>query len=105
MEEVNKLLDVTIEFSRYMQQDVLVVNRFLDEYLYYNTGEYLTKLLALLQWMTSMTITGIFKRIYYEIFYKYLYSNESNFICSTRIIYKFIYIYIYIYIQIYRKTY
>ncbi|KAF3427392.1 hypothetical protein E2986_08348 [Frieseomelitta varia] len=59
MEEINKLLDVTIEFSRYMQQDVLVVNRFLDEYLYFNTGEYQTKLLALLQWMTSMTITEI----------------------------------------------
>ncbi|XP_043510095.1 centromere protein I-like isoform X3 [Frieseomelitta varia] len=63
MEEINKLLDVTIEFSRYMQQDVLVVNRFLDEYLYFNTGEYQTKLLALLQWMTSMTITGIFKHL------------------------------------------
>mgnify|MGYP004593787299 CR=1 FL=1 len=64
MEEINKLLDVTIEFSRYMQQDVLVVNRFLDEYLYFNTGEYLTKLLALLQWMTSVTITGTFVNVF-----------------------------------------
>ncbi|KAK1138121.1 hypothetical protein K0M31_002605 [Melipona bicolor] len=63
MEEINKLLDVTIEFSRYIQQDVLVVNRFLDEYLYFNTGEYLTKFLALLQWMTSVTITDLQENI------------------------------------------
>lgn len=63
MEEINKLLDVTIEFSRYIQQDVLVVNRFLNEYLYFNTGEYLTKFLALLQWMTSVTITDLQENI------------------------------------------
>lgn len=63
-EEINKLLDITIEFSQYMQQDILVVNRFLDEYLYFNTGEYQSKLLVLLQWMTSVSISGIFSFIF-----------------------------------------
>lgn len=55
-EEINKLLDMIAEFSRYMQQGVPAVNRFLDEYLYFNTGEYRSKLLVLLQW-TSASIT------------------------------------------------
>lgn len=57
-EEINKLLDMTIEFSRYMQQGILVVNRFLHEYLYFNTGEYQSKLLALMEWMTTVSISG-----------------------------------------------
>nr|XP_033195550.1 centromere protein I-like isoform X1 [Bombus vancouverensis nearcticus] len=62
-EEINKLLDITIEFSQYMQQDILVVNRFLDEYLYFNTGEYQSKLLVLLQWMTSVSISDLQEKI------------------------------------------
>nr|XP_034184173.1 centromere protein I-like [Osmia lignaria] len=58
-EEINKLLDMTIEFSRYMQQGILVVNRFLDEYLYFNTGEYQSKLLALMEWMTTVSISDL----------------------------------------------
>lgn len=53
---------MTAEFSRYMQQGILVVNRFLDEYLYFNTGEYQSQLLTLLQWMTSVSIGGTYYR-------------------------------------------
>ncbi|XP_076767150.1 centromere protein I [Xylocopa sonorina] len=63
MEEINMLLDMTIEFSRYMQQGIPVVNRFLDEYLYLNSGEYELKLLALIQWMTSVSISDLQERI------------------------------------------
>ncbi|PBC28501.1 Centromere protein I [Apis cerana cerana] len=63
MEEINKLLDMTIEFSRYMQQDIPVVNHFLGEYLYFNTGEYQSKLLMLLQWMTSLSISDLQEKI------------------------------------------
>lgn len=55
---MDKLLAMTVEFSRYMQEGVLVVKLFFDEYLYYNTGEHLPKLLELLQWMTSVSVTG-----------------------------------------------
>ncbi|XP_053977047.1 centromere protein I-like isoform X2 [Hylaeus volcanicus] len=62
-EEIDKLLEMTAEFSRYMQQGIPVVNRFLDEYLYFNTGEYRSKLLALLQWMTSTSISDLQDKI------------------------------------------
>ncbi|XP_076647253.1 centromere protein I [Halictus rubicundus] len=72
-EEINKLLDMTVEFSRYMQQGILVVGRFLDEYLYFNTGEHQSKLLALLQWMTLVSVSDLqnkvlvhVKNMYYE---------------------------------------
>ncbi|XP_076624927.1 centromere protein I [Colletes latitarsis] len=62
-EEINALLDMTAEFSRYMQQGIPVVNRFLDEYFYFNTGEYRSKLLILLQWMTSASISDLQEKI------------------------------------------
>ncbi|XP_076282987.1 centromere protein I [Lasioglossum baleicum] len=62
-EEKNKLLDMTVEFSRYMQQGMLVVGRFLDEYLYLNTGEHQSKLLALLQWMTSVSVSDLQNKV------------------------------------------
>lgn len=58
-EEKDKLLEMTIEFSRYMQQGILVVKHFLGEYLDFNTGSHRSKLLGLLQWMTSVSVTGI----------------------------------------------
>ena len=58
-EEINNLLDMTAEFSRYMQQGIPVANHFLDEYLYFNTGEYQSKLLALIQWITSISISDL----------------------------------------------
>ncbi|XP_076390259.1 centromere protein I isoform X2 [Megachile rotundata] len=67
VEEINKLLDMTIEFSRYMQQGVLVVNRFLNEYLYFNTGEYQSKLLMLLQWMTPISSSDLHRKILVHI--------------------------------------
>lgn len=57
-EEMDKFLTMTIEFSRYMQEGILIVKLFFDEYFYYNSGEHLLKLLDLLQWMTSISITG-----------------------------------------------
>ncbi|XP_017876950.1 uncharacterized protein LOC108623149 [Ceratina calcarata] len=58
-EETNKLLDMTIEFSRYMQQSVPTVNRFIHEYLYHNMGEYQSQLLALMEWMTSVSSSDL----------------------------------------------
>lgn len=79
MEEINKLLDMTIEFSRYMQQDIPVVNHFLGEYLYFNTGEYQSKLLMLLQWMTSLSISGIFSiNVFIKGFYAKYYIIKNN---------------------------
>lgn len=60
-EEMDKFLSMTIEFSRYMQEEILVVKLFFDEYLYYNTGEHLPQLLNLLQWMTSISVAGNYK--------------------------------------------
>lgn len=60
---MDKFLSMTIEFSRYMQEEILVVKLFFDEYLYYNTGEYLPQLLNLLQWMTSISVAGNYKGV------------------------------------------
>lgn len=62
-EEKDKLLEMTIEFSRYMQQGILVVKHFLGEYLDFNTGSHRSKLLGLLQWMTSVSVTDIQERV------------------------------------------
>ncbi|KAM0733058.1 Centromere protein I [Formica fusca] len=62
-EEMDKFLSMTIEFSRYMQEEILVVKLFFDEYLYYNTGEYLPQLLNLLQWMTSISVADLRENI------------------------------------------
>ncbi|XP_078052071.1 centromere protein I-like [Augochlora pura] len=71
--EVNNLLDMTIQSLRYMQQGVLVVSRFLGEYLYFNTEDYQSKILALLQWMTLVSVSDLqekllmhLKTMYYE---------------------------------------
>lgn len=58
--EAASLLDLTAEFSRYAQQGVPVVARFLDEYLYLNPGgKHRSKLLALLPWITSVSLNGV----------------------------------------------
>ncbi|XP_072766560.1 centromere protein I isoform X2 [Anoplolepis gracilipes] len=62
-EEMNKFLSMTIEFSRYMQEEILVVKLFFDEYLYYNTGEHLPQFLDLLQWMTSISVADLRENI------------------------------------------
>ncbi|XP_070516932.1 centromere protein I isoform X2 [Cardiocondyla obscurior] len=62
-EEMDKILTMTIEFSRYMQEGILVIKLFFDEYLYYNSGEHLPKLLGLLQWMTSVSVTELRENI------------------------------------------
>ncbi|KOC59649.1 Centromere protein I [Habropoda laboriosa] len=63
MKDIDRLLDMTVEFSRYMQQGIPVVNHFLDAYLYFNTGEHQSKLLALLQWMTSVPVSDLQEKI------------------------------------------
>ncbi|EZA56256.1 Centromere protein I [Ooceraea biroi] len=62
-EEMDKFLTMTVEFSRYIQEGILVVKLFFDEYLYYNTGEHLLKLLDLLQWMTSISVAELRENI------------------------------------------
>ncbi|XP_012527301.1 centromere protein I [Monomorium pharaonis] len=62
-EEMNKFLTMTVEFSRYMQEGILIVKLFFDEYLYYNSGEHLLKLFDLLQWMTSISVTELRENI------------------------------------------
>ncbi|CAL1684747.1 unnamed protein product [Lasius platythorax] len=72
-EEMDRFLSMTIEFSRYMQEEILVVKLFFDEYLYYNTGEHLPKLLNLLQWMTSVSVADLQENILihvHNIFYE-----------------------------------
>ncbi|KAF7417908.1 hypothetical protein HZH68_000561 [Vespula germanica] len=71
--EMEKILDMTVEFSKYMQQGILVVNLFIDEYLYLNSREYDIKILELLQWMTFISITEVqqtilphIKNMFYE---------------------------------------
>ncbi|XP_046813147.1 centromere protein I-like isoform X3 [Vespa crabro] len=71
--EMEKLLDMTVEFCKYMQQGILVVNLFIDEYLYLNSREHDTKILELLQWMTFVSVTEVqqtilphIKNMFYE---------------------------------------
>ncbi|XP_043668229.1 centromere protein I-like isoform X2 [Vespula pensylvanica] len=71
--EMEKILDMTVEFSKYMQQGILVVNLFIDEYLYLNSREHDIKILELLQWMTFISITEVqqtilphIKNMFYE---------------------------------------
>jgi len=66
-EEMDKFLTMTVEFSRYMQEGILIVKLFFDEYLYYNSGEHLLKLLDLLQWMTSISVTGNYEIVLTDI--------------------------------------
>ncbi|XP_012235720.1 centromere protein I-like [Linepithema humile] len=81
-EQINKFLTMTIEFSRYMQEGILVMKLFLHEYLYYNTGEHLSKLLNLLQWMNIISIDELQNILIYvqNIFY------ESNLYMKCEII-------------------
>ncbi|XP_043490516.1 centromere protein I-like isoform X2 [Polistes fuscatus] len=55
--EMETLLDMTVQFCKYMQQGILVVNLFIEEYLYLNSREHFSKILEILQWMTIISIT------------------------------------------------
>jgi len=46
-----------------MQERIVIVKLFFDEYLYYNSGEHLLKLLDLLQWMTFISVIGNYNEI------------------------------------------
>ncbi|KAK0172686.1 hypothetical protein PV328_005975 [Microctonus aethiopoides] len=50
-----ELLDMTVEFCRYMKQGIPVVIRFLMEYLPLESGEYRDKILSLLEWSTFIS--------------------------------------------------
>ena len=54
---MEQLLDMTIEFSRYMQEGIPVVNRFLIEYFEYRSDDYRSKWLQLLEWCTSIPVS------------------------------------------------
>ncbi|XP_011302424.1 uncharacterized protein [Fopius arisanus] len=54
-----QLLEMTIEFCRYMQQGIPVVLRFFLEYLPYESGEYRPQLLGILEWCTHISATEL----------------------------------------------
>ena len=88
-EEINNFLDMTAEVSRYMQQGIPIVTRFLDEYLYFNTGEYQSKLLALIQWSTSISISDLQGKILVHIqsmFYESTLTLKCEIIRTLRIL-------------------
>ncbi|XP_015175548.1 PREDICTED: centromere protein I-like [Polistes dominula] len=55
--EMETLLDMTVQFCKYMQQGIFVVNLFIEEYLYLNSREHFSKILEILQWMTIISLT------------------------------------------------
>ena len=79
--EIDNLLDMTAEFLRYMQQGIPVVNHFLDEYLYFNTGEYQSKLLALVQWITSISISDLQGKVLVHV-QSMFYESSLTFKCE-----------------------
>ncbi|XP_018394286.1 PREDICTED: centromere protein I-like [Cyphomyrmex costatus] len=81
MEEMDIFLTTTVEFSRYMQEGILVVKLFFDEYLYYNSGEHLLRLLDLLQWMTSISVTELRENILIHI-QNIFYESNLNMKCE-----------------------
>lgn len=56
--QMEQLLDMTIEFSRYMQEGIPVVNFFLKDSFEFMDDEYRSKFLELMQWCTSISVTG-----------------------------------------------
>ncbi|XP_018316696.1 centromere protein I [Mycetomoellerius zeteki] len=80
-EEMDKFLTMTIEFSRYMQEGILIVKLFFDEYLYYNSGEHLLRLLDLLQWMTSISVTELRENILLHV-QNIFYESSLNVKCE-----------------------
>ncbi|KAG5311255.1 CENPI protein, partial [Acromyrmex insinuator] len=80
-EEMDKFLTMTIEFSRYMQEGILIVKLFFDEYLYYNSGEHLSRLLDLLQWMTSISVTELRENILIHV-QNIFYESSLNMKCE-----------------------
>ncbi|KYN33930.1 Centromere protein I [Trachymyrmex septentrionalis] len=80
-EEMDKFLTMTIEFSRYMQEGILIVKLFFDEYLYYNSGEHLPRLLDLLQWMTSISVTELRENILIHV-QNIFYESSLNMKCE-----------------------
>ncbi|TGZ53483.1 Uncharacterized protein DBV15_09939 [Temnothorax longispinosus] len=80
-EEMDKFLTMTVEFSRYMQEGILIVKLFFDEYLYYNSGEHLPKLLDLLPWMTSISVTELRENILIHV-QNIFYESSLNVKCE-----------------------
>lgn len=54
-EEMNKVLDLTVEFCKYMQHGIPIIDLFINEYMSYDTDKYHDKLLKLMQWSTVST--------------------------------------------------
>ncbi|XP_011158233.1 centromere protein I [Solenopsis invicta] len=80
-EEMDTFLTMTVEFSRYMQEGILIVKLFFDEYLYYNSGDHLLKLLDLLQWMTSISVTELRENILIHV-QNIFYESSLNMKCK-----------------------
>ncbi|KAI4492270.1 hypothetical protein M0802_009960 [Mischocyttarus mexicanus] len=104
--EMETLLDMTVQFCKYMQQGILVVNHFIEEYLYLNNREHFNKILELLQWMTIISVNEeqqailpYIKNMFYEssitdkckiietlrILITNIYVNEGFFECCQKV--------------------
>ncbi|XP_063973147.1 uncharacterized protein LOC135160488 [Diachasmimorpha longicaudata] len=59
----SQLLEMTIEFCKYMQQGIPVILRFLLEYLPYESAEYRPHLLGILEWCTQISVTDLQENI------------------------------------------
>ncbi len=51
-EEMNQVLEMTLEFSRYMQHGVSIVSHFINDYLSFCVSNHQMQLIALMQWST-----------------------------------------------------
>lgn len=57
-DQMEQLLDMTIEFSRYMQEGIPVVNYFIYDYFATMSDDYRSRFLQLLQWCTCIPVAG-----------------------------------------------
>lgn len=80
-EEMNKILDMTLEFSRYMQHGIPVVNYFINEYLSCFVDEHHLKLLSLVQWSSVLSATELQDSVLKHLKLKF-YSSSLNTKCK-----------------------
>ncbi|XP_015517168.1 centromere protein I [Neodiprion pinetum] len=59
-----RLLFMTAQLSRYMQQEIILVSRFLKNYLpFWNTRDHRDSIFALIQWITISSFTDVHRNI------------------------------------------
>ncbi|OXU27791.1 hypothetical protein TSAR_005350 [Trichomalopsis sarcophagae] len=85
-DEMNQILDLTMEFSKYMQHGISIVNYFINEYLSCYMDEYEIKLLSLMQW-SSLSVTELQDYVLKHMklmFYSSLVSTKCKIIRTCR---------------------